>query len=249
MKSGSLVGDNGVWRRGDGSDGRKCIGTAAVLAVTLLGFASGLPLALTFSTLTFWLKEEGLTNTSIGLFAAVSTPYTLKFLWAPLVDRLPLPWLDRLLGRRRSWLFASQLALIASINALGASDPSADAWTTAVLALVVATCSATQDIAFDAYRVEALEERRYAAGAAAAVFGYRIGMLASGAGALFLAERANWSFVYAAMSVLMLAGVLTTLFVGEPERGAALHETTAVGRSRTRISCGASCDLGGAGGR
>jgi PAT family beta-lactamase induction signal transducer AmpG len=187
-----------------------------ILGIAILGFASGLPLALTFSTLTFWLKEEGLTNTSIGLFAAVSTPYTLKFLWAPLVDRMPLPWLDRLLGRRRSWLFASQTALIASINLLGTSSPGEDAWMTAVLALVVATCSATQDIAFDAYRVEALEERRYAAGAAAAVFGYRIGMLASGAGALFLAEKASWSAVYASMSLLMLVGVATTLVVREP---------------------------------
>lgn len=187
-----------------------------ILAIGVLGFASGLPLALTFSTLSFWLKEEGLSNTAIGLFASVSTPYTLKFLWAPLVDRLELPLLGRILGRRRSWLFLSQIALITTIVALGSSHPSVDPWTTAVLAVVVAFCSATQDIVIDAFRVESLDERQYAAGAAAIVFGYRIGMLASGAGALVLAESASWSAVYAVMALLMLVGVATTLLVAEP---------------------------------
>jgi PAT family beta-lactamase induction signal transducer AmpG len=193
-----------------------------ILAVALLGFASGLPLALTFSTLSFWLKEEGLSNTSIGLFASVSTPYTLKFLWAPLVDRLPLPVLARILGRRRSWLLASQLALMMSIVALGGSDPAADPWMTALLALLVAFCSATQDIVVDAFRVEALEQRQYAAGAAAIVFGYRIGMLASGAGALVLAEQVSWAVVYATMALAMLVGVGTTLAVAEPVTSARL---------------------------
>lgn len=187
-----------------------------ILAIAVLGFSSGLPLALSFSTLSFWLKEEGLSNTSIGLFASAATPYTLKFLWAPLVDRLELPFLGRLLGRRRSWMLASQLALITSISALGVSQPAADPWTTAVLAFAVAFCSATQDIVIDAFRVEALEPRQYAAGAAAIVFGYRIGMLVSGAGALVLAETSSWSAVYAAMSLLMLVGVATTLAVAEP---------------------------------
>lgn len=187
-----------------------------ILAIGALGFASGLPLALTFSTLSFWLKEDGLSNTTIGLFASVSTPYTLKFLWAPLVDRLELPVLGHILGRRRSWLFLSQLALITTIVALGASHPAVDPWTTAVLAVVVAFCSATQDIVIDAFRVESLDERQYAAGAAAIVFGYRIGMLASGAGALVLAESVSWSAVYAVMALFMLVGVVTTLLVAEP---------------------------------
>jgi len=193
-----------------------------ILAIGALGFASGLPLALTFSTLSFWLKEEGLSNTTIGLFASVATPYTLKFLWAPLVDRVALPLLGGMLGRRRSWLFASQLALIMTIVALGSSDPAADPWTTAVLAVVVAFFSATQDIVIDAFRVESLEVRQYAAGAAAIVFGYRIGMLASGAGALVLAESVGWSAVYAAMALLMLVGVATTLLVPEPVSSAVL---------------------------
>jgi PAT family beta-lactamase induction signal transducer AmpG len=191
-----------------------------ILAIGALGFASGLPLALTFSTLSFWLKEEGLSNTAIGLFASVSTPYTLKFLWAPLVDRVRLPLLGRMLGRRRSWLFASQLALIATIVALGSSHPAVDPWTTAVLAVVVAFCSATQDIVIDAFRVESLDAPQYAAGAAAIVFGYRIGMLASGAGALVLAEKESWAAVYAVMALLMLVGVVTTLLVAEPASGA-----------------------------
>jgi PAT family beta-lactamase induction signal transducer AmpG len=188
-----------------------------IVAITVLGFSSGLPLALTFSTLSFWLKEEGLSNTSIGLFASVATPYTLKFLWAPLVDRVALPGFTRLLGRRRGWLAASQLALMAAIVALGGSSPAVDVWTTAWLAFTVAFCSATQDIVIDAYRVEALEERQYAAGAAAIVFGYRIGMLVSGAGALVLAEALSWAMVYATMAALLAIGLVTTLVVAEPD--------------------------------
>lgn len=187
-----------------------------IVAITVLGFSSGLPLALTFSTLSFWLKEEGLSNTSIGLFASVATPYTLKFLWAPLVDRVSLPFFTRLLGRRRGWMAASQVALMVAVTALGGASPAADPWTTAWLAFVVAFCSATQDIVIDAYRVEALEARQYAAGAAAIVFGYRIGMLVSGAGALVLAESVSWSVVYAVMAALLLTGLATTLLVTEP---------------------------------
>jgi PAT family beta-lactamase induction signal transducer AmpG len=187
-----------------------------VVAVGFLGFSSGLPLALTFGTLTLWLAEVGIDKTTIGLFALAGTPYTLKFLWAPLVDRVPLPWLTRRFGRRRGWMLATQGALMASIVLLGGSDPLAAPTATALLALLVAFCSATQDIAIDAYRVEILDEHRYGAGAATVVLGYRIGMLVSGAGALYAASYSDWSTAYAIMAALMAVGMVTVLLNPEP---------------------------------
>jgi PAT family beta-lactamase induction signal transducer AmpG len=204
-------------------------GDRRVLAILFLGFSSGLPLALTFSTLSFWLKEEGLTNTAIGLFASVSTPYALKFLWAPLMDRAPLPGLTRMFGRRRGWILGTQIALMISIFGLGLTHPGADAWRTAFMAVVVAFCSASQDIVIDAYRVDVLEPRQQAAGAAAIVFGYRVGMLVSGAGALFLATHATWFQVYAVMSGMVVIGIAATLLAPEPRQ----HESAeAIERDR-----------------
>lgn len=188
-----------------------------VLAILLLGFASGLPLALTFGTLTFWLAEAGIEKGAIGLFALAGTAYGWKFVWAPLVDRLPLPGFTALLGRRRGWLLFFQLALILSILALGASDPGNSIALTAVLAVVVAFFSASQDIVIDAYRVEILEERQQGAGAAVIVIGYRVAMLVSGAGALFVAEFFGWFAAYASMAALLLIGVATTLLTPEPK--------------------------------
>jgi len=188
-----------------------------VVAIGFLGFSSGLPLALTFGTLTLWLAEVGLDKTTIGLFALAGTPYTLKFLWAPLVDRVPLPWLTRRFGRRRSWMLATQAALIVAITLLGGSDPASAPIATALLALAVAFCSATQDIAIDAYRVEILDEPQYGAGAATVVLGYRIGMLVSGAGALYAASYVDWQATYALMAMLMAVGMVTVLLNPEPQ--------------------------------
>ncbi len=127
-----------------------------VLIVMFLGFSAGLPLALSGSTLLYWMREVGVDLGTIGLFALVGTPYTVKFLWAPLVDALDVPVLSRLLGRRRGWLIFSQLLLIAAIVLLGFSDPAVSPWLVAVGALLVATASATQDIVIDAFRVESL---------------------------------------------------------------------------------------------
>ncbi len=190
---------------------------ARIISIAFLGFSSGLPLALTFATLTFWLKEAHLSNTAIGLFASVATPYALKFLWAPFVDRLRVPFLCAWLGRRRGWALTTQLALVVSLIGLGSTDPATDAGLTALWAFIVAFCSASQDIVIDAYRVEVLEERQYAAGAAAVVFGYRIGMLASGAGALLLATYVGWFEVYAVMASLVGVGVVAVLASREPE--------------------------------
>src|SRR5271156_1717614 len=157
-----------------------------VLIVMLLGFSSGLPLALSGSTLLVWMTESKVDLRTIGLFALVGTPYTIKFLWAPLIDALDVPVLSRWLGRRRGWLLLSQLLLIAAIVLLGACDPAVSPPLVALGALLVATASATQDIVVDAFRVESLDESEQAAGMASYVAAYRIGMLASTAGALFL---------------------------------------------------------------
>src|SRR5208283_853923 len=174
-----------------------------------LGFSSGLPLALSGSTLLVWMREAGVDLGTIGLFALVGTPYTIKFLWAPLVDALDAPLLSRWLGRRRGWLVLSQLLLIAAIAFLAFTNPADAPWLVALGALLVAAASATQDIVIDAFRVESLDESEQAAGMASYVAAYRIGMLASTAGALFLVSgfqgfgldhHAAWRTSYAVMA-------------------------------------------------
>jgi PAT family beta-lactamase induction signal transducer AmpG len=199
---------------------------APIVRLLFLGFASGLPLALTASTLSIWLSEVGVSKSTIGLFAALGVPYALKFLWAPLIDRLPLPLFTASFGRRRGWILATQIALIVAIVSLGFSDPARDAGFVAVLALIVSFCSASQDIVLDAYRVETLEERQLAAGAAVFVWGYRVAMLASGAGALYLASFAAWSIAYLVMAGLMAVGIVTILLSPEPADNG-LAETSA----------------------
>jgi len=187
-----------------------------VLSLLFFGFSSGLPLALTFGTLSLWLAEVGVSKTTIGLFALMGVPYTFKFLWSPVVDRADIPYLGRRLGRRRSWAVVTQTALMVTITGLGATDPVAQPGVTAILALLVAFFSATQDIVIDAYRVEILEERQYGAGAATIVLGYRLGMLVSGAGALYLASFVSWYATYGLMAVLMSVGLVTVLVNPEP---------------------------------
>ena len=201
-----------------------------VLIVLFLGFSAGLPLALSGSTLLVWMREAGVDLGTIGLFALVGTPYTIKFLWAPIVDALDVPVLSSLLGRRRGWLIFSQLLLIAAIVFLAFCDPAAAPWLVAFGALLVATASATQDIVIDAFRIESLPESEQAAGMASYVAAYRIGMLASTAGALFLVsgfeglgfgKDAAWTAGYLAMAALVVIGIATTLIATEPEKSAA----------------------------
>src|SRR6185369_16987228 len=157
-----------------------------VLIVLFLGFSAGLPLALSGSTLLFWAAEVGVNLKTIGLFALVGTPYTVKFLWAPIVDALDVPLLARLLGRRRGWLLLTQLLLMAAILFLSLTDPATSPGLVALGALMVATASATQDIVIDAFRIESLNENEQAAGMASYVAAYRVCMLASSAGALYV---------------------------------------------------------------
>jgi PAT family beta-lactamase induction signal transducer AmpG len=188
-----------------------------VLIVFAMGFASGLPLALSAGTLAIWLTEAGVTLTAIGLFAAVGTPYSVKFLWAPLIDRVPLPVLGKLFGRRRSWMVLIQLLLMAAIAFLGLTRPAEAPYTTALAALAVAFLSASQDVVIDAYRIEILDPEQQGAGAAATQAGYRVGMIVSGAGALYLADSGlAWSAVYAVMAVLLIAGLVVALKAPEP---------------------------------
>ncbi|MGB0681059.1 MAG: AmpG family muropeptide MFS transporter [Magnetovibrionaceae bacterium] len=187
-----------------------------VMTLLFLGFSSGLPLLLVFSTLSVWLKFEGVSLTAIGLFSLVRTPYTFKFLWAPLVDRLPLPFLTRRFGRRRGWALLAQVLLMAAIAAMAMTKPGIDPWWTALFAVIVAFASATQDIVIDAYRVESLKSDEQGAGAGVLVMGYRIGMLTAGAGALWLAAILSWNEVYLVMAALVLIGVITVLVSKEP---------------------------------
>ncbi len=189
-----------------------------LLIVFAMGFASGLPLALSGATLAIWLTEAGVGLTAIGLFAAVGTPYCVKFLWAPLIDRVPLPLLTPLLGRRRSWMVLIQLMLMAAITVLGLTRPEEAPIVTALCALLVAFLSASQDIVIDAYRIEILDPEQQGAGAAATQAGYRVGALASGAGALYLADNDfDWSIVYAVMAALLVLGMIAALLAPVPK--------------------------------
>jgi PAT family beta-lactamase induction signal transducer AmpG len=201
-----------------------------VLIVLFLGFSSGLPLALSGSTLLYWMRQVGVDLGTIGLFALVGTPYTIKFLWAPVVDAIDVPVLSARFGRRRGWLLLSQFLLMVAIVILGFSDPAHAPWFVALGALLVATASATQDIVVDAFRIESLMESEQAAGMASYVAAYRVGMLVSGAGALYVVGGAKsfgfettaaWSLSYSIMAACVVIGILTTLCAAEPEKSAA----------------------------
>ncbi|HEY0330152.1 MAG TPA: MFS transporter [Rhodopseudomonas sp.] len=215
-----------------------------VLIVLFLGFSSGLPLALSGSTLLVWMRESGVDLGTIGLFALVGTPYTLKFLWAPLVDALHVPLFTRRFGRRRGWLVFAQLLLIAAILLLALSDPARSPLFVALGALLVAAMSATQDIVVDAFRVESLPENEQAAGMASYVAAYRIGMLISTAGALFLVSayestgqtRATaWMWGYVTMALMVLIGTVTALAATEPEQSARAERATRGDSSFVRV--------------
>ena len=215
-----------------------------VLIVLLLGFSSGLPLALSGSTLLVWMRESGVDLGTIGLFALVGTPYTLKFLWAPLVDALHVPVLTRLLGRRRGWLVFAQLLLIGAILLLALTDPARSPFYVALGALLVAAASATQDIVVDAFRVESLPESEQAAGMASYVAAYRVGMLISTAGALFLVSAFEgtgltkpipWMWGYIAMAGMVLIGMIAALVATEPEQSRRAEEATSGENAISRV--------------
>jgi PAT family beta-lactamase induction signal transducer AmpG len=184
------------------------------LQVLALGFSSGLPLLLTYSTLSAWLSTVGVRRAAIGAFALVGTPYAFKFLWAPVMDRVPPPLP---LGRRRGWGITVQILLIGAILCLGLCDPKHNLPRMAALALVVAFLSASQDIVIDAWRIESTKADQLAPGAAMIQAGYRVGMLVSGAGSLLIAAYAGWFAAYATMAALVAAGLVVFLLAPEPK--------------------------------
>lgn len=201
-----------------------------VLVVLFLGFSAGLPLALSGSTLLVWMAESSVDLKTIGFFALVGTPYTIKFLWAPVVDAIDIPVLCRLFGRRRGWLIFSQIMLMIAIVFLGFQNPDVSPFMIALGAVLVALASATQDIVIDTYRVEKLETSEQAAGVGAYVAAYRIGMLVSTAGALFIVsffekvqgldKATAWTLGYVVMAGFVAVGMVTTLVAREPSRSA-----------------------------
>ena len=183
----------------------------ATLVMMVLGFAAGLPFLLIFDTLSAWLRDEGLTLEVIGFFSLATLVYSFKFLWAPLVDRMSVPWLTARLGHRRSWMLACQLLIIVGLWLIAGTDPARQLGTMALFAVLVGFTSATQDIAIDAWRIEVVDESRQGAMAAAYQWGYRIATLVSGAVPLMLADSFGWRLSYTVMAAAMAAGVAATL--------------------------------------
>lgn len=187
-----------------------------VLALLFLGFSAGLPFLLVFSTLNARLADVGVQTATIGFFSWLGITYSIKVFWAPVVDRLKLPVLDRLLGKRRSWILLAQAGIATGLYLMAKVDPVVAPQMLALFGLLVAFSSATQDVAIDAYRIEIAEERLQAALAATYIFGYRLALLVAGAGALYLAEYWSWEVSYQVMAALVGVGALTVLVVREP---------------------------------
>ena len=189
-----------------------------VLALLFLGFSAGLPFLLVFTTLSAWLREFNVSLTTIGFVSWIGITYSIKFVWSPVVDRVPLPFLTRWLGRRRSWMLLAQTGIVFGLSAMSFCDPQVDLWWVALFAVVVAFSSATQDIALDAFRIELTDELLQGATAATYQLGYRIAVLAAGAGALYIAQFGSWPLAYRIMAMLGLVGIATTLIIAEPLR-------------------------------
>lgn len=188
-----------------------------LIVVLLLGFSSGLPLAMTISLISWWLASLDISKSTISLFGFVGMPYILKPLWAPFIDRLAPPFFFKKLGRRRGWLLLTQIFLAASIVLMGQSNPRENVEMMAVFAILLAFFSATQDIIIDAYRVESLDREEYPAGASVEVFGYRLGMMLTGSLGLWLSDKVTWDHVYGVLALFMGVGIITTLFCKEPK--------------------------------
>lgn len=191
---------------------------APVLSMLFLGFSAGLPFLLVFSTLSAWLRSDGIEVAAIGFFAWIGILYSIKFIWAPVVDRLALPLLTRTFGQRRGWMLLAQAMIAAGLVGLASVEPQQNLVLVAILALLVAFGSATQDIAIDAFRIESAPDDFQAAMASTYIIGYRGGLLAAGAGALYMAAWFSWQAAYLCMALLVGVGVVTVLLRPEPKR-------------------------------
>lgn len=192
-------------------------GKPRVIAMVFLGFSAGLPFLLVFSTLSAWLRDAGVALTTIGFVGWIGITYSIKFAWAPIIDRLPLPFITLYMGKRRSWMLLAQISIASGLLGMSISNPLSDLQQIIGFALLVAFGSATQDVTIDAYRIEALEAEFQGAMAASYVFGYRVALLVAGAGAFYLAAYQSWPFAYMIMAGLMLVGIFTTLIIREPQ--------------------------------
>ncbi len=182
-----------------------------------LGFSAGLPFLLVFSTLSAWLRDEGVERSVIGFFSWIGVTYSIKVFWAPVVDRLSLPFLTKFLGKRRSWMLLAQLGIVVGLVGMGSSDSHSQLQQIALFAVWVAFCSATQDVVIDAYRIESVNPEYQGAMAATYVLGYRIALLVAGAGAFYIADYASWKVAYFVMATAMSVGLVTTLCLKEPD--------------------------------
>ncbi|RZU99330.1 AmpG family muropeptide MFS transporter [Spiribacter vilamensis] len=188
----------------------------SVLAMLFLGFSAGLPFMLVFATLSAWLREMDVSRSAIGFFSWVGITYSIKFIWSPVIDRVPLPGLTRYLGRRRAWILLGQVGIATGLAGMAFADPATGLLPVALLALLVAFSSATQDVAIDAFRIECDIDRFQGALAAAYQLGYRVAILASYTGALYLADLVSWRVAYLTMAALMGIGMITVLWRPEP---------------------------------
>jgi PAT family beta-lactamase induction signal transducer AmpG len=208
------------------------------LGAFLLGISSGFPLTLLIWTMSYWLSKVGVDKKTIGFAFALGTPYTLKFLWAPLIDGISIPVLTRLLGQRRAWLWTVQVLLVVAVIQLGASDPAHHIGRFALWGVIVAFLSATQDIVIDAYRIETLPDDELAQGTATNQVGYRTGDLLAGAGTIYLASneglQLGWAAAYGLTALLILPGAIASLWLG-PGRHTAVHDR--------RLGLGAAADF------
>ncbi len=188
-----------------------------VIVIFFLGFSGGLPFPLVYSTMTGWLEDAGVVRSTISTFAWLGFAYSFKFVWSPLVDALSLPLLNRLLGRRRAWLLLAQVGLAVSIFSISYFNPTMELTAFVLIAVAIAFLSATQDIVIDAYRIESADLEMQSVLAASYQYGYRLGILLAGAGALYIAQFASWTISYRAMAAFMLVGIVTTLLCHEPQ--------------------------------
>lgn len=189
------------------------------VVMLVFGFSAGLPFYLIFQTLSIWLREEGVSRSEIGLFAWVGFAFTLKFLWAPILDRVPVPLLETRVGRRRAWMAVAQIMVAMTLVAMSAADPASNLFYVAIVAVLIAFSAATQDIAVDAWRIEAAPAAEQGMMAAMYQYGYRVGILTSGTLALIIADQASWPIAYQAMAALMLIGMGVAIFGPRVESG------------------------------
>jgi PAT family beta-lactamase induction signal transducer AmpG len=192
-------------------------GHPRVIGMAFLGFSAGLPLLLVGGTFSAWLRDIGVELAAIGFLSWVGIAHSIKVLWAPIVDRLALPVLTRVFGRRRAWMLFAQVSIALALLGMALVDPREMLWLVAIFAVIAAFGSATQDIAIDAYRIEAVSKDRQGGMASTYVFGYRVALLAAGAGALHIASIGNWDIAYGVMAALMGVGMLTSWIIREPE--------------------------------